>query len=784
MGGGSTNALRTLTSVLGVASVQWTLSTTPGEQVVEASIEGRTDVRATFVAGTGANITGTIVDGSDMPVWSERVPRRALSPQKRLLAGRQPRLRMDRIVVTFRESQSLARLNVRGTISASRLGATRSALEMTALDVVRNVTTLGIESSPFLLAARIRVADTSNIALLLTTLRADPRVEWAERDGLMTIHDRAPVPLGSVVVSNDGFSSRVSSNGVYPNDPLFYGQFWAHNMIGTPSAWALTQGDEGVVIAVVDKGVRFDSPDVSVNLTNDGYDFVSQGAYSDAQPICGGGTFITIDGDGDGADPDPTDPDDLVYTGSCWQHSTTGAHGLWTAGILGAAGNNGAGTAGVNWRVRIRPVRVLGTTGEGSTFDIAQGILYAAGLPARGKNGGLVQTSPARIINVSLGGYEDAAVLRSAVAAAVGSGALVIASAGNETTDSPAYPASYPGVMSISAVGDDGRPASYSNAGRFISVAAPGGEFRLDDTGGGGVLGPAWNYATNRPAFVSAYGTSAAAPFVSGVAALLLAHEPGLTATEIRLRIEQSATRPRGTVRTDEVGWGIVNAYRALTGTGDPSRHTIVRLLSAETGVEYRRTTAYNGAFSFGMVANGDYLLDAGDVDEEDGVLGLIGRRFGQLQLNGRPRLLHVSAGTSAVVAMSLSWPKEQEPNDDAATANVLSVGTYSIGSITEPDSRDVFRVMIPAAGLYSFETAGVVGSCGYGSELDTVLEISDSRGKTLARNDNFQSVTSRACSRVILELQPGPIFAVVTGTTTNGLSSRGRYQISVTRIP
>src|SRR5438552_408301 len=78
-------------------------------------------------------------------------------------------------------------------------------------------------------------------------------------------------------------------------------------------------------------------------------------------------------------------------------------HGLWTAGIIGSTGNDGSGDAGVSWSVRIRPVRVLGITGEGVSFDIAQGILYAAGLSALGSGGQLVMApSRAQIINISL----------------------------------------------------------------------------------------------------------------------------------------------------------------------------------------------------------------------------------------------------------------------------------------------------------------------------------------------------------------------------------------------
>src|SRR5262249_3420964 len=160
------------------------------------------------------------------------------------------------------------------------------------------------------------------------------------------------------------------------------------------------------------------------------YDFVSQVGYGETQQTCTGETFDTIDGDGDGPDADPTDPDDMFFDpfAGCWMHEQLGDHGLWTAGIIGAVGNEGAGIAGVNWRVKIRPVRVLGITGDGTNFDIAQGILYAAGLAATGANNMPVQApSRADIINLSLGGPSPSATLQAAVDAAYNAGSLIVA---------------------------------------------------------------------------------------------------------------------------------------------------------------------------------------------------------------------------------------------------------------------------------------------------------------------------------------------------------------------
>jgi subtilisin family serine protease len=154
----------------------------------------------------------------------------------------------------------------------------------------------------------------------------------------------------------------------------------------------------------VDQGIRFDHPGIAGNLTNDGYDFVTDRLV----PACAGG-FVSNAGDGNGYDPDPTIPAayEMDPVNNCAVGlESSGAHGLHVAGTIGAVGNDGIGVTGVNWVVRIRPVRVLGTTGSGTDADVTNGILYAAGLPVDTGAGGppISRASAARIINLSLGG--------------------------------------------------------------------------------------------------------------------------------------------------------------------------------------------------------------------------------------------------------------------------------------------------------------------------------------------------------------------------------------------
>jgi subtilisin family serine protease len=435
----------------------------------------------------------------------------------------------------------------------------------------------------------------------------------------------------------------------------------------------------------------------------------------------------------------------------------------------------------VNWAVKIRPVRVLDISGSGTNFDIAQGILYSAGLAAAGANNTPVQApTRASIINVSLGGPFPSNSVLSAVNAATTAGSLVIAAAGNDGLDFPSYPAAFANAMGVAAVGQDGALATYSNAGTYIAVSAPGGDFRLDDNGGGGIAGLAWNFVTSRPTYQFAYGTSAAAPYVSGVAALLLAQTPTLTNTQLRSRLEQYAMRPAGFIRSDVFGWGIVNAYSSLTQQDGPTRATLVRLLDATTGVVSRTTTVNSsGSFVFTRVPNGSYYVQVGDDESGDASIGVPGRRFGWIGGFGKPTVLNVN-GNAQAVAIALGIPNEVEPNNDVTSANLLTPGSYVTGNITTPDTRDVYSVVIPAAGQYTFETSGLVGSCGFGIELDTFISVANQTGAIVASNNDFTAPTGRYCSRVQPTLPPGIYYVTVQGTGANGLASRGRYRLEV----
>ena len=148
----------------------------------------------------------------------------------------------------------------------------------------------------------------------------------------------------------------IRKTSLIPND-TFYPSQWHYQMINLPSAWDITTGSADIIVAVIDTGVFLNHEDLAGQLIA-GYDFISNAARAK---------------DGDGIDPNPNDEGDGSST------VASSFHGTHVAGTISALTNNNKGVAGVSWKSKIMPIRVLGA-GGGTDFDIAQGILYAAGL--------------------------------------------------------------------------------------------------------------------------------------------------------------------------------------------------------------------------------------------------------------------------------------------------------------------------------------------------------------------------------------------------------------------
>ena len=302
-----------------------------------------------------------------------------------------------------------------------------------------------------------------------------------------------------------------------PNDPRYQDEWWLHgpNSAHFDAAWAGSTGKRQVV-AVVDSGIT-KHPDLDWNVT-DGYDMIADSAQAR---------------DGDGRDPDPADEGDWNYARECG--STQGLDSVWhgthVAGEIAAETNNHLGLAGAAPDAVVQPVRVLGKCG-GWVSDIADGIIWAAGGHVKGVPN---NPNPAKVINLSLGGYAEHCfkTYQRAIDIATKRGALVVAAAGNGNEDARrTQPANCNNVLTVGASGSTGDRAGYSNFGPRVDITAPGGDME----NGKGITSTL-NSGSTIPAdakYAEYDGTSMATPLVAAAAALVRAHDPTLSPEALR----------------------------------------------------------------------------------------------------------------------------------------------------------------------------------------------------------------------------------------------------------
>jgi subtilisin family serine protease len=354
-----------------------------------------------------------------------------------------------------------------------------------------------------------------------------------------------------------------------PADPRYLQQWYLSESAGginAPQAWDITVGSPSVVVAVLDTGI-LPHADLSGRLLQ-GYDFVSLDFRSSGAP----GEALTAN-DGDGRDPDSSDPGTWISSTEaglfpfeqCPNREDSSWHGTHVAGIIAANANNNIGIAGVDWNAKILPVRALGKCG-GYTSDIADGARWAVGLGVPGvpDNG-----SPAQVLNFSLGGSGACSRVEQEAIDEIIAGnrarAFVVA-AGNEAGDSnSSSPANCNGVISVAATNRRGELASYSNFGPKVTLSAPGGEsndgiLSLNNTGATTPVLPGGD------TYAEIFGTSSAAPQVSGVISLMLSVNPNLGNPQI-VDILKSTARgffDGGLCPVRGCGAGIVDAFAAV----------------------------------------------------------------------------------------------------------------------------------------------------------------------------------------------------------------------------
>ena len=345
----------------------------------------------------------------------------------------------------------------------------------------------------------------------LTALRLarDPAVLWVEPDS-----------TGSVAFT--------------PNDELFLsdpslaiGQ-WGLRRAHIDEAWDLVRGSPSIIVAVIDTGIDADHPDLAgVSLP--------------------GATFVTA--------PDPS-----CVAGS---RIDDNGHGTHVAGLIGANGNNGIGIAGIAFGVKILPIKALDCQGSGLLSDVASAVIWAT-------------DHGARIINISLGSSSAQSTLHDAIRYAVAHNVFVVAAAGNcgvpsvrcASLDQPQYPGAYPESFAVTATDQNDLRAAFSNVNSYVALAAPG--VRIWSTT------PTYptTLSNSNPGtigYAAFSGTSQAAPFVAGVAALLLSEDRTLTVAQLADRLRAGADDLGVPGPDPSFGAGRVNALRTVSASLAPA---------------------------------------------------------------------------------------------------------------------------------------------------------------------------------------------------------------------
>jgi len=332
-----------------------------------------------------------------------------------------------------------------------------------------------------------------NILQLIEQIKDNPAVEYAEPNYIYSLDN---FEVGDIITAEEASKMEASST-IDVNDPLYSSQ---SNITSTniDDVWdQYTTGDGSQIIAILDTGVDYTHPDLEANIWSNlaevngvaGYDDDGNGYIDDFR----GWDFINIDNA-------PLDDN---------------MHGTHVAGIAGAVGNNGIGIAGAAWNVKLMPIKVFQSTGQGNATTIAAGVEYAS------SNG-------ATIINMSFGSYAESSTLRLALEIAY-STAILVAAAGNDATKigpcprscHPHFPAAYNYVLGVqdwpfpltgyTNYDPDGPiSTSYANLLNY-ELIAPGTNITSTIPNGG--------YATIT-------GTSMSTPLVAGALALYYNENP------------------------------------------------------------------------------------------------------------------------------------------------------------------------------------------------------------------------------------------------------------------
>jgi len=294
----------------------------------------------------------------------------------------------------------------------------------------------------------------------------------------------------------------VSADSI-PNDPLAPEQ-WALRKIAAEGAWSIYAGSPETVVAVLDTGVDYNHRDLRDNM------WVNEAELNGTE---------RVDDDENGYVDDIYGYNFIYNKGDPFDDY---GHGTYCSGIIAARGDNDLDITGICWNTRIMALKFMGLFGDGSTSDAVLAIYYAV------ENG-------ADVISNSWSTKDESLLLKDAVDYAHSQGVIIVASAGNDDSDLPQYPACYKNVISVAATDSEDKRWPYSNYGDCVDIAAPGVDV-LSLSAEGTAIG-----VSNDGYTTLLSGTSTACPHIAGACALILSANPLMTFDQVNSVLTRTA---------------------------------------------------------------------------------------------------------------------------------------------------------------------------------------------------------------------------------------------------
>ena len=561
-----------------------------------------------------------------------------------------------------------------------------------------------------------------------------------------------------------------------PNDPRFSSMYGLNNTaqtggtqdadIDAPEAWNINTGTKRTIVAVIDTGVDYNHQDLAANMWRNTGEISGDGVDND-----GNGYVDDIYGyDFANNDADPMDDN---------------GHGTHVSGTIGAVGNNGIGTTGVNWNTRIMALKFLAADGSGSTAGAISALNYAVRMGAN-------------LSNNSWGGGGSSSLLSQAISNAKNAGHIFVAAAGNSGLNNDAtanYPSNYDfdNVVAVAATDNKDVLASFSNYGATtVDIAAPGV----------GILStlPGNTYGTLS-------GTSMATPHVSGAISLIWDQNPTFTYQQVIAKLYSSVDKIAGLNGKVATGGrlNIGNALNGSTTNPPPADLNGAKILSSEAiGLNSGAITGFKVKFSEAIqvstltAANIKVTSPSGSLLTVSGITAVTGSNNTEFTFNIASSSV---AGTYTIQVgpniLDLAGNKMNQDGDTingeltqdvySASYNLTSNSTFNFYNTTVTNIRDFTRTVsyISITQDIKISDLNVVVDVTHTYDSDLIISLKSPAGvvTTLSyrrggSGDNFLSTifddeATRTISSAIAPFQgsfkPDTSLSVFDGTNAKG---------------